>query len=87
MEAPDGDRNAPGPKLATHVERPRKLIGLNSYKRNQPTIGGSDACGNPGNVDDCVGLVIGFDLDFNVGTENAFIGALGEQAVDTGEAV
>ena len=40
-----------------------------------------------GDVDDRVALVEDFDLDFDVGAERLLLGALGEQAVDAGQAV
>ena len=87
MEAADGDRHAASAKLAADVERTGKLIRLNADERDKAAAGGLDPVGNPGNVDDRVAFVIDVDLDIHVGTEDAFVGALREQAVDAGEAV
>src|SRR6202044_3052229 len=49
--------------------------------------GGADALGRCGHVDDGVALVAGIDLDVDVGTEHAVIGALPHQPIDAGERV
>jgi hypothetical protein len=60
---------------------------LNADERHEPTAAGPDAFGNLADVDDRIALVVDFDLDLDVGTENMLFGAFREQAIDAGEAV
>ena len=74
-------------ELPPEIERARKLVRLHADQPDHAAAGGADALGRCGHVDDGVALVAGIDLDVDVGTEHAVIGALPHQPIDAGERV
>ncbi len=87
MEAADRDRDIGLAELAGDIERARILIGLNADQRDEAAAGLADVAHRLLHVDDGVALVIGFDLDIDIGAERERFGAFAQQAIDAGQAV
>ena len=87
MEPANHHRHACRPELARQIEGAGKLVRLNP---DQPEKSAARSLYPPRrrpDVDDRVALVIGFDLDVDVGAESLPLGAAGQEPVDAGEAV
>jgi hypothetical protein len=87
MEPPDHHRQIGGAELPREVEGTGILIRLHPHQGHE-----SGACGaNPGDrafdVDDRIALVIGVDLDLDLGAQDPRLGAFGQEAVDARQAV
>ncbi len=87
MEAAQHDRDAGGAEAPRQVERPGELVGLHADEADEALAGGADALDSALHVDDGVALVIGFDVDIDVRSEDAVLAAFGDQAIDAGKAV
>src|SRR3984957_20832582 len=87
MKAADHHRHAFRPERARKIERAGKLVRLNPDEPDKPLAVSLYSAGRRLDVDELVALVIGFDLDRDVGTERLLLGASGQESVDAGEAV
>ena len=87
MEPADDHRHVGRAELAREIERARILVRLHADQADEARAGGADLSDRALDVDDGVALVIGVDLDIDVGAEHLRLGALGQQAVDAREAV
>ena len=87
MEPADDDRNIELAERAREIERAGKLVRLDPDEPDESAAVGLDALRHRLDVDDLVALVIGFELDVDVGAERLFLGASGQKPVDAGEAV
>ncbi len=74
-------------EFTAEIERARILVRLHADQPDHAAAGGADALRHALDIDDGVALVAGLDLDIDVGTEHALVGALLDQPIDAGEAV
>ena len=77
VETADHQRHAFRPEGAREVERAGKLVRLNSNEPDEPLAVSLYSSGHRLDVDELVTLVIGFDLDLDVGTKRLLLGASG----------
>ena len=87
MEPADDDRQSGGAELTREVEGARVLIRLHANEADETRAGGADFSDRALDVDDGVAFVVGIDLDRDVRTEHARIGAFRQQAVNARKAV
>ena len=83
----DHHGHARRPELAREIEGAGKLVRLNPDEPDKSAARGLYPPGRRPHVDDRVALVIGFDLDVDVGAEGLLLGAAGQEPVDAGKAV
>jgi hypothetical protein len=86
MKAAHDHRQTGGAELAAEIERARELVGLNADQANKAGARGADARDRAFDVDNRVGLIIGFDRDVDVGAEHLVGGAVGEQPIQARQA-
>ncbi len=87
MEPADHDGHACRAELAREVKGAWKLVRLNADESDKSAARSLYPRGRRPHVDDRVALVIGFDLDVDVGAESLLLGAVGQEPVDAGQAV
>src|SRR5271168_410664 len=87
MEAADHDRDVELAKGARQVEGAGKLVRLDPDQPDKSLTVSLYSSRHRLDVDDLVALVIGLELDVDVGTESFLLGASGQKPVDAGEAV
>ncbi len=69
VKSADRDLHAGRAKLPRDIDRPRKLVRLHADQAHEPAIGRLDAPDDALDRDHRVALVIGVDLDRDIGTE------------------
>ena len=87
MESADHHRHACCPERARKIEGAGKLVRLNPDQPDKSLAVSLYPSRHRLDVDDLVALVIGLELDVDVGTERLLLGASGQKSVDAGEAV
>jgi hypothetical protein len=68
-------------KPVAEVESPWILLGLNADQPDHAAAGSANALRHASDVDDGVAFVAGFNLNMDVGAEDAIPGALFDQAI------
>ena len=84
MEATDHHGNADGAQWPGKIEGAGKLIGLHADEADEASTRFGDFSNGAFDVNDGVALVKGLDVDFDVGAERFFRGALGHQPIHAG---
>jgi hypothetical protein len=87
MKAADYHRNASGAKLAGKIDRTRELIGLYADEPDEAGAGFTNFSDRAIGVDDCIALVVGLDVDIDIGTEQFLGGTFCHQPVYARQAV
>ena len=62
-------------EVAREIERARILVRLHADQADEAAAGFADVAHDALDVDDGVALVIGFDVDIDIGTEHVVLGA------------
>ena len=75
MEAADRDLHVLLAEDAGEVERARILVGLHADQRHEAAARIANVARDALGVDDGVALVIGFDVDLDIGPERVVLGA------------
>ena len=87
MEPADDDWQVGGAELAGEVERARKLVRLHADQADKAGTGLADVADDAFDVNDRVALVVSFQRDLDLRAECLRFRAIGESAIDAGEAV
>src|SRR5439155_44612 len=74
-------------KPRRQVHRARELVRLHAHEADEPGIGAPDPPDDALHRDDRVALVIGVDLDRDIGSERAPLGQIRRNAVEAGERI
>ncbi len=87
MKPADRHRDAGLAELHRQIHRPRKLVRLHADEADEPGVGRLDPPDDAANRDNGVALVIGLDLDRDIGAERPPRRQLAGDAVETGKRV